>query len=64
MSCAVYFCESYAGIDQCEEPPSLFLLSVCVYGSIMGYFWCFSFLCECCFLYCEDVRLGDVYDFF
>ena len=23
--------------------------------------WCFSFLCEFCFLYCDDVRLGAVY---
>ena len=27
----------------------------------MGYFWCFGFLCEFCFLYCDDVRLGVVY---
>ena len=41
--------------------PSLFVLSVCAYGSVVGYFWCFSFLCEFCFLYCDDVRLGAVY---
>ena len=23
--------------------------------------WCFGFLCEFCFLYCDDVRLGVVY---
>ena len=25
---------------------------------------CFSFLCEICFLYCDDNRLGAVYEFF
>ena len=30
----------------------------------MGYFWCFKFLCEFCFLYCDDVRLVAVYEFF
>ena len=30
----------------------------------MGYFRCFSFLCEFCFVYCDDVRLGAVYDVF
>ena len=42
---------------------SLFVLSVsvCVYGGVVGYFWCFGFLCEFCFLYCDDVRFGVVY---
>ena len=44
--------------------PLLFVLSVCAYGGVMGYFWCFCFLCEFCFLYCDDVRLGAVYEFF
>ena len=40
---------------------SMCLLSVCVYGGVVGYFKCFSFLCEICYLYCDDVRLGAVY---
>ena len=44
--------------------PSLFVLAVCAYGGVVGYFRCFSFLCEFCFLYCDDVRLGAVYEFF
>ena len=39
-------------LDQCDESPSLFVLSVCAYGGVVVYFWCFSFLCEFCFLYC------------
>ena len=38
-------------LDQCDEPLSLFVLSVCAYGGVVGYFRCFSFLCEFCFLY-------------
>ena len=60
----VYVCEGYVVLDQCDEPPSLFVFSVCAYGSVVGYFWCFSFLCEFCFLYCDDVRLGAVYEVF
>ena len=37
--------------------PSLFVLSVCAYGGVVGSLRCFSFLCECC----DDVRLGAVY---
>ena len=37
------------------------MLSVCGYGGVVGYFRCFSFLCEFCFLYCDDVRLDAVY---
>ena len=52
-------------LDQCDEPPpSLFVLPVCAYGGVVGYVWCFSFLCEFCFLYCDDVRLGAVYELF
>ena len=40
----------------------LFVLSVCGYGGVVGYFWCFSFLYELCFLYCADVWLGAVYE--
>ena len=58
----VYVCESYVVLDQCDAPPpSLYVLSVCVYSGVVGYFTCFSFMCEFCFLYCDDVRLGDVY---
>ena len=39
-------------------------LSVCACGGVVEYFLCFSLLCEFCFLYCEDVRLGAVYEFF
>ena len=34
------------------------MLSVCAYGGVVGYFRCFSFRCEFCFLYCDDVLLG------
>ena len=40
------------------------LFSVCAYGGVVGYCWCFSFLCKFGFLYCDDVRLGAVYEFF
>ena len=51
----VYVCESYVVLDQRDEPPSLVVLSVCAYGGVVGYFWGFNFLCEFCFLYCDDV---------
>ena len=38
----------------------MFVLSVFAYGGVVGYFWCFSFLCEFCFLYCDDARWGAV----
>ena len=38
------------------------MLSVCAYGGEVGYFLYFIFLCEFCFLYCDDVRLGAVYE--
>ena len=60
----VYVCERYVVLDQGDEPPSLFVLSVCAYGGVVGYFWCFRFLCELCFLYCDDVQLGAMYEFF
>ena len=40
------------------------MLNVCAYGGAVGYFWCISFLCEFCFLYCDDVWLGAVYEVF
>ena len=57
----VYVCESYVVLDQCDESSSLFVFSVCVCGGVVGYVWCFGFLPEFCFLYCNDVRLGVVY---
>ena len=59
----VYVCESYVVLDQCDEPPSLFVLPVCAYGGVVEYFRCFSFLCEFCLLDCEDVWLGAIYKF-
>ena len=56
----VYVCESYVVFDECDDPPPC-LCSVCAYGGVVGYFCCFSFLCEFCFLYCDDVRLGAVH---
>ena len=47
-------------IDQCDEPPSSFVLYDCAYGCVVGYFSC---LCEFSFLYC-DVRLGVVHEVF
>ena len=35
----VYVCESYVVLDQCDEPPSLFVLSVCVYGGVFYVFY-------------------------
>ena len=32
----VYVCESYVVLDQCDEPPPLFALSVCAYGGLGG----------------------------
>ena len=51
----VYVCECYVALT---------VFPVCVYGCVVGYFWCFRFMCEFCFLYCDDVWLGAVYDFF
>ena len=51
-------------ISVMSPPPSLFVLSVCAYGGVVRYFWCFYFLCEFCFLYCDDLRLGAVSEFF
>ena len=39
----VYVCESYVVLDQCDESPSLFVLSVCAYGGVVGYFGCLAF---------------------
>ena len=43
-----------------NHPP--FLCSL--YGGVVGYFLCFIFLCEFCFLYCDDIWLGAVYEVF
>ena len=51
-----YVCESYVVLDQCDEPhPCLCSLSVSM--CMVVYFWCFSFLCEFCFLYCDGVQV-------
>ena len=34
----VYVCESCVVLDQCDEPLSLFVLSVCAYGGVVGVF--------------------------
>ena len=47
-----------------SSPPSLFVFSACAYGGVVGYFFVFSFLCEFCFLYCDDVWLGVAYEVF
>ena len=62
--CVGYVCESYVVLDQCDEPPSLFVFSVCAYGGVVECFFVFSVLCEFCFLYCDDVWLGAVYEVF
>ena len=62
MALGMYmFVKVMSSLISVMRPPSLFVLSVCAYGGIVGYLRCFSFLCEFCFLYCDDVRLGDVY---
>ena len=57
----VYVFECYVVLDQCDEPPSLFVLSGCSYGGVVGYL---SSLCEFRFWYCADVWLGAVYEIF
>ena len=42
----VYICESYVVLDQCDDPPSLFVRSVCAYGCVVAYFMCLSLLCD------------------
>ena len=39
----VFVCESYVVLDQCDKPPSLFVLSVCAYGGVVRYFRCLAF---------------------
>ena len=53
----------YAAVDECDEPPSLFVFPVCTYGDVVSYFLCFKYMCVFCFWYC-DVCLPVVYDFF
>ena len=62
----VHVCESYVVLDECDEtpPPSLFVFTICAYGGVVGYIWRFSFLCEFCFLYWDDVTLDAVYEGF
>ena len=57
----VYVCESCVVLDQCVEPPppsSLFVLSVCAYGVVMGYFMCLAFRVS--FVSCIVMMLGWV----
>ena len=54
----VYVSEGYVVLDQCDEPSSLFVLSVCAYGGVVGYFWCFSFCVS--FVYCIVMMSGWV----
>ena len=42
-------------------PPLLVCVSVCAYGGVVWYLRGIIFLCEFCFLYCDDFRLGAVY---
>ena len=49
-------------ISVMSPPP--WVCSVCAYGGVVGYFRCFRFLCEFCFLDCDDVWLGAVYEVF
>ena len=49
-------------ISVMSPPPCLCPLSVRMVCN--GVFWCFSFLCEFCFLHCDDLRLDVVYEFF
>ena len=44
-------------------PPSPPLLRLCVWWCSEVFFGCLAF-CEFYFLYCDDVRLGAVYEFF
>ena len=46
-----------------SSPHLVCALCLCVWWC-SGVFWCFSFLCEFWFLYCDDVWLGAVYEFF
>ena len=54
----VYVCESYVVLDQCDESFSLFVLSVCAYGGVVGYFWCLAFLVS--FISCIVMMSGWV----
>ena len=52
----VYVCESYVVLDQCDESPSLFVLSVCAYGGLVGYVLCSGvFCCVVCAWCCYDL---------
>ena len=45
-----YVCESYVVLNQCDDPPSFFVLSVCAYGGVVGYFGVLAFCVS--FVYC------------
>ena len=48
----VYVCETYVVHDECDDPPPC-LCSMSVHMVVY-----FSFLCEFCFLYCDDIWFG------
>ena len=54
----VYVCESYIVLDQCDDPPSLCVLSVCAYGGVVGYFRCLAFCLS--FVSCIVMMSGRV----
>ena len=56
-------CESYV-LDECDEPLLVCVPCMCVWGCSGVFFLYFIFLCEFCFLYCDDVWLGALDDFF
>ena len=60
MTLSMFMCVKVMSslISAIDESSTLFVLSVCAYG---GIFLVFGFLYKCCFLYCDDVRLGVVY---
>ena len=51
-----YVCEIYVVLDQCDEPSSLFVLSVCAYGGVVGILGVSAFCVSFVLLYCDDVR--------
>ena len=54
----VYVCESYVVFNQCDESPSLCVLSVCTYGRVVGYIWCLAFCVS--FVSCIVMKSGWV----
>ena len=44
------------------SPSSLFVLAVCAYGGVVGYFGCLAFCVSFVSCICDDVSLGAVYE--